>query len=114
MKVELWGIRRTIGTARAGKAPATHDILGQMLDLCPDSMIGKRDRALLALGFAGAFRRSELCALEVPVGSRCRTGCGWQQDRSHRGRDLLRQADTAASPPGLAVCQSVQASPQRY
>ena len=28
-------------------------------------MIGKRDRALLALGFAGAFRRSELCALEV-------------------------------------------------
>ena len=28
-------------------------------------MIGKRDRALLCLGFAGAFRRSELCALEV-------------------------------------------------
>ena len=36
-----------------------------MLALCPDSMIGKRDRALLCLGFAGAFRRSELCALEV-------------------------------------------------
>ena len=28
-------------------------------------MIGRRDRALLALGFAGAFRRSELCALQV-------------------------------------------------
>jgi integrase len=36
-----------------------------MLALCPDNMIGKRDRALLALGFAGAFRRSELVALEV-------------------------------------------------
>ena len=36
-----------------------------MLALCPDTLIGKRDRALLALGFAGAFRRSELCALEV-------------------------------------------------
>jgi integrase len=36
-----------------------------MLALCPDSMIGKRDRALLALGFAGAFRRSELVALQV-------------------------------------------------
>ena len=36
-----------------------------MVALCPDSMIGKRDRALLCLGFAGAFRRSELCALEV-------------------------------------------------
>jgi integrase len=28
-------------------------------------MIGRRDSALLALGFAGAFRRSELCALQV-------------------------------------------------
>ena len=36
-----------------------------MLALCPDTLTGKRDRALLALGFAGAFRRSELCALEV-------------------------------------------------
>ena len=36
-----------------------------MVALCPDSLIGKRDRALLCLGFAGAFRRSELCALEV-------------------------------------------------
>lgn len=61
----LRGIRRTIGTARAGKAPATADVLMQMVALCPDNMIGRRDRALLALGFAGAFRRSELCALEV-------------------------------------------------
>ena len=59
------GVRRTIGTARAGKAPATADLIGQMLALCPDNMIGNRDRALLCLGFAGAFRRSELCALEV-------------------------------------------------
>jgi len=45
--------------------PATADLIGQMLALCPDTMIGRRDRALLALGFAGAFRRSELCALQV-------------------------------------------------
>ena len=37
----------------------------QMVALCPDNMISRRDRALLALGFAGAFRRSELCALQV-------------------------------------------------
>ena len=48
-----------------GKAPATADLIGQMLALCQDTMIGKRDRALLCLGFAGAFRRSELCALQV-------------------------------------------------
>ena len=65
MKATLRGIRRTTGTARAGKAPATADVLMQMVALCPDNMIGRRDRALLALGFAGAFRRSELCALEV-------------------------------------------------
>jgi site-specific recombinase XerD len=31
----------------------------------PDSLQGLRDRALLLLGFAGAFRRSELVALDV-------------------------------------------------
>ena len=65
VKAVLRGIRRTIGSAKQGKAPATADLIGQMIALCPDNMIGKRDRALLCLGFAGAFRRSELCALEV-------------------------------------------------
>ena len=65
VRVVMKGIRRTIGTAPDKKTPATHDILGQMLDACPDTLIGKRDRALLALGFAGAFRRSELVALSV-------------------------------------------------
>jgi hypothetical protein len=31
----------------------------------PDGLKGLRDRALLLLGFAGAFRRSELVALDV-------------------------------------------------
>jgi integrase len=65
VKVVLRGIRRTIGTASDKKAPATADIIGRMLDVCPETLIGRRDRALLALGFAGAFRRSELVALEV-------------------------------------------------
>jgi integrase len=65
VKAVLRGIRRTIGSAKQGKAPTTADLLVQMVALCPDSLIGKRDRALLCLGFAGAFRRSELCALEV-------------------------------------------------
>jgi integrase len=61
----LRGIRRTVGTAPRKKAAATADRIRAMLDACPDSMIGIRDRALLALGFAGAFRRSELVALQV-------------------------------------------------
>ncbi len=31
----------------------------------PETMAGRRDRALLVLAFAGAFRRSELVALDV-------------------------------------------------
>ena len=65
VKATLRGIRRTIGAARERKAPATVDVLKQMLALCPDTLAGKRDRALLVLGFAGAFRRSELVALQV-------------------------------------------------
>jgi integrase len=61
----LRGIRHTHGTAPARKAPATAALIARMLAACPDTMIGLRDRALLALGFAGAFRRSELLALEV-------------------------------------------------
>ena len=72
----MCGIRRTIGTAKQGKAPATADILDQMRKLCRKGLAGKRDRALLALGFAGAFRRSALVTLqledltEVPDGLR--------------------------------------------
>src|SRR4029079_6166510 len=58
------GIRRTLGTAQAGTAPALVDDLKRMLDKLPSTRVGLRDRALLLLGFAGAFRRSELVALD--------------------------------------------------
>jgi hypothetical protein len=54
------GIRRTLGTAQHGKAPIrTADLRRMVEDLTP-TLGGKRDRALLLLGFAGGFRRSEL------------------------------------------------------
>ena len=36
-----------------------------MLQACPDTLIGKRDAAVIAIGFAGALRRSEICRLLV-------------------------------------------------
>ncbi len=36
-----------------------------MIEKLPAGLIGVRDRALLTLGFAGAFRRSELVALNA-------------------------------------------------
>ena len=65
VRATLRGIRRTVDTTAAQKAPDTVDLLCGMLEACPDTLGGKRDRALLALGFAGAFRRSELVALRV-------------------------------------------------
>jgi integrase len=59
------GIRRSIGTAQAAKAPAVITDLKRMLGTLPNTRVGLRDRALLLLGFAGAFRRSELVALNV-------------------------------------------------
>jgi integrase len=61
----LRGIRHTLGTAPASKTPATADLIARMLATCPNTLIGRRDQALIAFGFAGAFRRSELLALEM-------------------------------------------------
>ncbi|KMO13894.1 site-specific integrase, partial [Methylobacterium platani] len=65
VRATMKGIRRKVGTAPDQKAAATADIVTAMLMRIPDTLTGKRDRALLALGFAGAFRRSELVALDV-------------------------------------------------
>jgi site-specific recombinase XerD len=59
------GIRRSIGTAQTAKAPAVVAELKRMLGKLPNTRVGLRDRALLLLGFAGAFRRAELVALDV-------------------------------------------------
>src|ERR1035437_571222 len=59
------GIRRTMGTAPAQKAPALTDDIRAMVDATEAGTIGLRDRALILLGFAGAFRRSELVGLDA-------------------------------------------------
>jgi site-specific recombinase XerD len=59
------GIRRRIGVAPAQKAPATARAIGAMVEHMPDTLIGRRDRAILLIGFAAALRRSELSALQV-------------------------------------------------
>jgi integrase len=62
----LRGIRRTWKRPPAQKAPAVDDEIKRLVDAVePRTLRGLRDRALLLLGFAGAFRRSELVALDV-------------------------------------------------
>lgn len=59
------GIRRTKGTAPAQKTPTLTDDIRAMVEEADPGLIGARDRALILLGFAGAFRRSELVGLDT-------------------------------------------------
>lgn len=62
------GIRRHAaakGELPAKKVAATATIIRQMLATMPDDLRGRRDRALILVGFAGALRRSELAAIRV-------------------------------------------------
>lgn len=65
VKSVLKGIRRSKGIAQVQAKPLLRDDLFIVLDAMGDSLKDTRDRALLLLGFAGAFRRSELIGLDV-------------------------------------------------
>ncbi|MEO5354521.1 MAG: site-specific integrase [Magnetococcus sp. XQGC-1] len=66
VKVVIKGIRRTHGSQQRQVTPAIReDIIAMVRHTTGDGLKETRDRALLLLGFAGAFRRSELVALNV-------------------------------------------------
>jgi len=56
---------RSRGTAAKKKEPLLVERLPALLMAMPDDLAATRDRALLLLGYAGAFRRAELIALDV-------------------------------------------------
>src|SRR5208282_1234237 len=59
------GLLRQHGRPPHKAAPLTLAMLRRLLATCDPSARGRRDRALLLFGFAGALRRSELVALHV-------------------------------------------------
>jgi site-specific recombinase XerD len=63
VRTTMKGIRRKIGTNQKKKAPVEVDVLRQMVAIQDDSLSGIRNRVLLVVGFTGAFRRSELVAI---------------------------------------------------
>lgn len=65
VRATLKGLARVRGaTCRQVEALREYDIEA-MLTACPDTVIGQRDAAIIAVGFAGALRRSEICELKV-------------------------------------------------
>lgn len=63
VRLVMAGMRRRLGTAPQTKRPVLVPDLQAMVSALPNTALGLRDRALLLVGFAGAFRRSELVAL---------------------------------------------------
>lgn len=67
VKATMRGIESVVGTRVEGKAPVTHDALARMIDGygTQTDLHSLRAKAILLVGFAGAFRRSELVALNM-------------------------------------------------
>ena len=59
------GLRRelVVGVAPEQKKAISVPDLKKIVAQIPATLIGKRDRAILLVGFAGAFRRSELVSM---------------------------------------------------
>lgn len=64
VRATMRGIRNTHGSAQRQVAPALKDDVLRMVSGLT-GIKGERDKALLLIGFAGAFRRSELVSLTV-------------------------------------------------
>jgi site-specific recombinase XerD len=67
VRLIMQGIRRTHAPAQAVRKvqPAVTSIICKLVDALGDSLIDRRDRALILIGFAGAFRRSELAQFRL-------------------------------------------------
>jgi integrase len=61
----LKGIRRTIGTAQHGKDPLLSADVRRIVAARREDLLGIRDTALVLVGFAGGFRRSELALINI-------------------------------------------------
>jgi integrase len=64
VRATLPGIRRSRGVAQRHAKPLLRDDLFAVLAAMGESLKDVRDQALLLIGFAGAFRRSELCSID--------------------------------------------------
>jgi integrase len=65
VRATMKGIRRTSAKTRRQMKPLLADQVARAAERLPRNGRGIRDRAVLLLGFAGAFRRSELVAINV-------------------------------------------------
>ncbi len=61
----LKGLTRFRGSSRRKVEALREYHIAAMVQAAPDTLIGRRDSAIIAVGFAGALRRSEICNLKL-------------------------------------------------
>lgn len=103
--VTLKAIRKRLGTDQARSTPLTAEqLLQTLLRIDQTTMAGQRDRALLLIGWFGAFRRSELAAMRRRHLSIDGNGVGIEIPNSKGAQDhsvwvpILRQAGSQWDP----------------
>ena len=65
VRVVMKAQRRLVRTLQRQASPVVVEHLQRLVEILPPTAAGRRDKAILLLGFAGAFRRSELVSLDV-------------------------------------------------
>jgi len=74
VRATMRGVKRTRGVAQREAKPLLREDLFRVLDAMVEGVKNARDRALLLIGFAGGFRRSEIVALNCDDVERVRQG----------------------------------------
>lgn len=87
VKATMRGIRRIRGVAQRAAQALQRDDLFMVLEKMGDRTVDVRDRALLLLGFAAAFRRSELVGLDCGDVEHVRQGIVLHLRRSKTDQD---------------------------
>jgi integrase len=103
VKAVVRGARRTLGVTARKLAAATAEKTIGMSTLTRGGLAGKRDGAILLLGFALAARRSELVALDVADIEECPEGL--------RVRIRKSKTDQKGAGTAIAVCRGSIACP---
>ena len=93
VRAYMAGARREMGSAEKRAAPIMTEDVKAMVNALPDTLLGTRDKALLLVGFAGAFRESELVNLAVADVTFCVEGVRInlrhsKTDQSGEGREV--------------------------
>ena len=74
VRATMRGVKRTRGVAQREAKPLLREDLFRVLDAMGEGVKDARDRALLLIGFAGGFRRSEIVGLNCDDVERVRQG----------------------------------------